>query len=175
MSPNRSFDSSSGLSGLVSPVNGQTGLVSQSNGPIQPHMMNNSLYASNGEWIFFPHQSPVRRLTEHDFISILFFFLFILSVSCLSWSVYIRSPQYVQYVRSRRGQFKVIKNLFAQYQYSLITLGGTVVQWLALSPHSKRLLGSNPPADLDWWSLHVLLVGFLRVLQLPPTIQRHAG
>ncbi|KAI3356485.1 hypothetical protein L3Q82_017691, partial [Scortum barcoo] len=38
-SPNRSFDSSSG----------QTGLVSQTNGPIHPHMVNNSLYASNGE------------------------------------------------------------------------------------------------------------------------------
>ncbi len=35
-----------------------------------------------------------------------------------------------------------------------------VVQWLALFPHSKRVLGLNPPAD--WgpsvWNLHVLLV-----------------
>ncbi|XP_045910850.1 partitioning defective 3 homolog B isoform X1 [Micropterus dolomieu] len=47
VSPSRSFDSSSGLSGLVSPVNGQTGLVSQTNGPILPPMVNNTLYASN--------------------------------------------------------------------------------------------------------------------------------
>ncbi|XP_078030502.1 partitioning defective 3 homolog B-like isoform X6 [Epinephelus lanceolatus] len=41
VSPNRSFDSSSGLSGPVGPVNGQT------NGPIHSPMVNNSLYASN--------------------------------------------------------------------------------------------------------------------------------
>ncbi|XP_059198420.1 partitioning defective 3 homolog B isoform X2 [Centropristis striata] len=40
-SPNRSFDGSSGVSGLVGPVNGQT------NGPMPSHMVNNSLYASN--------------------------------------------------------------------------------------------------------------------------------
>ncbi len=38
--------------------------------------------------------------------------------------------------------------------------GSTVVQWLALSPHSKRVLGLHPPAD--WgpsvWCLHALLV-----------------
>ncbi len=34
------------------------------------------------------------------------------------------------------------------------------MQWLALLPHSKRVLGLNPPADWDpsVWSLHVLLV-----------------
>ncbi len=47
------------------------------------------------------------------------------------------------------------------------------MQWLAMSPHSKRVLGSNPPAVC---SLHILLVGTL-VLRLLPTIfpQRHAG
>ncbi|GLD59104.1 partitioning defective 3 homolog B-like protein [Lates japonicus] len=47
VSPNRSFDGSSGLSGPISPVNGPSGLVSQANGPIHPPMVNNSLYASN--------------------------------------------------------------------------------------------------------------------------------
>uniref|UniRef100_A0A4W6G1B5 Par-3 family cell polarity regulator beta b n=2 Tax=Lates calcarifer TaxID=8187 RepID=A0A4W6G1B5_LATCA len=47
VSPNRSFDGSSGLSGPMSPVNGPSGLVSQANGPIHPPMVNNSLYASN--------------------------------------------------------------------------------------------------------------------------------
>nr|XP_046260850.1 partitioning defective 3 homolog B isoform X2 [Scatophagus argus] len=41
VSPNRSFDSSSGLSGLGSPLNGQT------NGPIQPLVVNNSVPAFN--------------------------------------------------------------------------------------------------------------------------------
>ncbi|XP_070693843.1 partitioning defective 3 homolog B isoform X2 [Pempheris klunzingeri] len=42
VSPNRSFDSSCGLSGLASPVNSQTGL-----GAIQASPINNSLYTSN--------------------------------------------------------------------------------------------------------------------------------
>uniref|UniRef100_UPI0037E8FC59 partitioning defective 3 homolog B isoform X2 n=1 Tax=Semicossyphus pulcher TaxID=241346 RepID=UPI0037E8FC59 len=46
-SPNRSFDSSSGLSGLVGPVNGQIGMPSHTNGHINPPMMENTLYASN--------------------------------------------------------------------------------------------------------------------------------
>ncbi|XP_076602552.1 partitioning defective 3 homolog B-like isoform X1 [Chaetodon auriga] len=46
-SPNRSFDSSCGLSGLGSSVNGQPGLVGQTDGPIHPPTVNNSLYASN--------------------------------------------------------------------------------------------------------------------------------
>ncbi len=41
-------------------------------------------------------------------------------------------------------------------------------------PHSKRVLGSNPPAS--WgpsvWSSPHACVGFLRVLWLPPTVQR---
>ncbi|XP_071328819.1 partitioning defective 3 homolog B isoform X11 [Trachinotus anak] len=47
VSPNRSFDGSSGLSGPMSPANGQTGLVAQANGPVHPPMVNNALYASN--------------------------------------------------------------------------------------------------------------------------------
>ena len=48
------------------------------------------------------------------------------------------------------------------YTWSLIMkrwniLGGcTVVWWLAPSPHSKRVPGSNPSWGLSVWSLHVL-------------------
>nr|XP_043869058.1 partitioning defective 3 homolog B isoform X4 [Solea senegalensis] len=45
VSPNRSFDGSFGLS--MSPVNGQTGLVGQANGPVLPPMVANSFYGSN--------------------------------------------------------------------------------------------------------------------------------
>ena len=42
-------------------------------------------------------------------------------------------------------------------------MGSTVAQWLALSPHSKKALGSNPGRSrssqvLSVWSLHVLPV-----------------
>src|SRR4029434_9039011 len=42
-------------------------------------------------------------------------------------------------------------------------LGSTVAQWLALSPHSKKALGSHPGPSrsfqvLSVWSLHVLPV-----------------
>ncbi|CAJ1078845.1 partitioning defective 3 homolog B isoform X2 [Xyrichtys novacula] len=46
-SPNRSFDSSSGLPGLGSPENGPSGMLSHTNGHVNPPMMNNSLYASS--------------------------------------------------------------------------------------------------------------------------------
>ena len=39
-----------------------------------------------------------------------------------------------------------------------VTKGGTVAQWLALSPHSKKVLDSNPSRDVSVRSLHVLLV-----------------
>ena len=47
-------------------------------------------------------------------------------------------------------------------QYFQKTVGGrnrlrsTVVQWVALLLHSKKVLGSNPPEDFSVWSLHVL-------------------
>ncbi|XP_019945636.2 partitioning defective 3 homolog B isoform X1 [Paralichthys olivaceus] len=44
VSPNRSFDGSSGLSGVMRPLNGHTGLVNHSNGPIHPP---HTLYGSN--------------------------------------------------------------------------------------------------------------------------------
>uniref|UniRef100_A0A8D3BNB6 PDZ domain-containing protein n=1 Tax=Scophthalmus maximus TaxID=52904 RepID=A0A8D3BNB6_SCOMX len=47
VSPSRSFDGSSGLSGAMSPINGQTGPVGQHNGPVHPLTVNNALYASN--------------------------------------------------------------------------------------------------------------------------------
>ncbi|KAF7657538.1 hypothetical protein LDENG_00025780 [Lucifuga dentata] len=37
--------------------------------------------------------------------------------------------------------------------------GGSVAQWLALSPHSKKVLfDSWVGAEPFWWNLHVLLV-----------------
>ena len=34
--------------------------------------------------------------------------------------------------------------------------GGTVLQWLALSPHAKKVLGLIPSQGPSVWSLHVL-------------------
>lgn len=53
------------------------------------------------------------------------------------------------------------------------------VQRLEDLPHSKEVLGSNLMVGVSFCvelvcSLRAFL-GFLRVLQLPPTIQRHAG
>lgn len=50
--------------------------------------------------------------------------------------------------------------------------GSTVVWWLALVPHSKIVLGLNPPAGSGLFSS--VCGDSLRVLQLPPTVQRHA-
>ena len=50
-------------------------------------------------------------------------------------------------------------------------MGGTVVQWLALLPHNKRVLGSN---CVEFACSPCACVGSLRVLRLPPTVQRHA-
>ena len=33
-----------------------------------------------------------------------------------------------------------------------------MVQWLALSPHSKKVQGSNPSQDVSVWSLHAFPV-----------------
>ncbi len=48
--------------------------------------------------------------------------------------------------------------VYANASLASLAVGGTVVQWLAL-PHSKKVLGSNPPAE--WgpsvWSLHLLV------------------
>ena len=35
--------------------------------------------------------------------------------------------------------------------------GGTVVRWLTLSPHSKKVQGLNPGQGLSVWSLHVCM------------------
>ncbi|XP_044072439.1 partitioning defective 3 homolog B isoform X2 [Siniperca chuatsi] len=79
VSPNRSFDSSSGLSGLVSPV-GQTGLGSQTNGPIHPPMVNNTLYGSNvtngsyshmdeeEEGELYGHETEFSSSTQHSYL-----------------------------------------------------------------------------------------------------------
>ncbi|XP_035532385.1 partitioning defective 3 homolog B isoform X2 [Morone saxatilis] len=75
VSPNRSFDSSSGLSGLGSPVNGQTG-----NGPIYPPMVNNNLYAfnvTNGSYShmdeeedgeLYGHETEFSNSTQHSYL-----------------------------------------------------------------------------------------------------------
>ncbi|XP_049450233.1 partitioning defective 3 homolog B-like isoform X2 [Epinephelus fuscoguttatus] len=74
VSPNRSFDSSSGLSGPVGPVNGQT------NGPIHSPMVNNSLYASNvtnGSYSYmdeeeegelYVHETDFSNSTQHSYL-----------------------------------------------------------------------------------------------------------
>ena len=38
----------------------------------------------------------------------------------------------------------IFRIVHTKYLPSLILHGGTVAQWLALSPHSKKVLGSNP-------------------------------
>ncbi|XP_042281771.1 partitioning defective 3 homolog B isoform X2 [Thunnus maccoyii] len=80
VSPNRSFDSSSSLPGLMSPVNGLTGLVSQTNGPVHPPMVNNNLYASNAtngnyshmdeeeEGELCGHETELRSSTQYSYI-----------------------------------------------------------------------------------------------------------
>uniref|UniRef100_A0AAZ1XQI3 RING-type domain-containing protein n=1 Tax=Oreochromis aureus TaxID=47969 RepID=A0AAZ1XQI3_OREAU len=52
----------------------------------------------------------------------------------------------------------------------------TVVRWLAMLAHSKKVLSSIPPSgpSLSVWSLHVLPM-FAWVLRLPPTVQRHSN
>ncbi|KAJ8269314.1 hypothetical protein COCON_G00119210 [Conger conger] len=53
-----------------------------------------------------------------------------------------------------------------------------MVQWVALPPHSKEVLGSNPrrpgPLCVEFACSPRVCVGFLRVLRFPPTVQRHA-
>ncbi len=64
---------------------------------------------------------------------------------------------YLDFIKTTecKSKSQMLLNIFIKS-----THGGTVVQWWALSRHSKRVLGLNPPAD--WspsvWSLHVLLV-----------------
>ncbi|KAF7648537.1 hypothetical protein LDENG_00155190 [Lucifuga dentata] len=49
--------------------------------------------------------------------------------------------------------------------------GGMVAQWLALSPHIKKVPGSSPasPFCMEFACSPCVCVGFLQVLQLPPT------
>ncbi|XP_030284431.1 partitioning defective 3 homolog B isoform X1 [Sparus aurata] len=80
VSPNRSFDGSSGLSGMGSPVNGQTGLVGQTNGPMHPPMVNNNLYAfnvTNGSYShmdeeedgeLYGHEADFSSSTQHSYL-----------------------------------------------------------------------------------------------------------
>ncbi|XP_068429061.1 partitioning defective 3 homolog B isoform X2 [Clinocottus analis] len=73
-SPNRSFDSSSGLSGPVGPVNGRT------NGPSPSPLVNNILYASNatnGSYSYmdededgelYGHETEFSSSTQHSYL-----------------------------------------------------------------------------------------------------------
>ncbi|XP_031714589.1 partitioning defective 3 homolog B [Anarrhichthys ocellatus] len=73
-SPNRSFDSSSGLSGPVGPVNGLT------NGPSHSPMVNNTLYASNAtngsysymdeeeEGELYGHETEFSGSAQHSYL-----------------------------------------------------------------------------------------------------------
>ncbi len=51
--------------------------------------------------------------------------------------------------------------------------------WLALLPHCKKALGSIPAGAgslcVEFACSPHVCVGSLRVPQLPPTVQRHAG
>lgn len=60
MSPNRSFDGSSGLSGLASPLN------CQPNGPADVPMVNNNLTAVNGGWTLSLFSLSSQRANRHD-------------------------------------------------------------------------------------------------------------
>uniref|UniRef100_A0A0E9X7W8 Uncharacterized protein n=1 Tax=Anguilla anguilla TaxID=7936 RepID=A0A0E9X7W8_ANGAN len=56
--------------------------------------------------------------------------------------------------------------------------GGTVLQWVALSPHSKKVLGivSQPgPFCVEFACSPRVYVSFLQVIRFPPPVQRHAG
>uniref|UniRef100_A0A0E9XFC3 Uncharacterized protein n=1 Tax=Anguilla anguilla TaxID=7936 RepID=A0A0E9XFC3_ANGAN len=52
-----------------------------------------------------------------------------------------------------------------------------VVQWVALSPHSRKSLVESRlgPFCVEFGCSSRVHVGFLRVLRFPPTVQRHAG
>ncbi|KAM4561503.1 partitioning defective 3 homolog B-like isoform 1-T1 [Fundulus diaphanus] len=47
VSPNRSFDGTSGPPGLISPAKGQTGIVSQSPDSVHPQLVSNPIYSSS--------------------------------------------------------------------------------------------------------------------------------
>ena len=52
---------------------------------------------------------------------------------------------------------------------------GTVVQWLALSPHSKKVLGSilSQGIFVEFVCFPCVCMGFLWILRLPPPVQKH--
>ncbi|XP_072253933.1 partitioning defective 3 homolog B isoform X1 [Leuresthes tenuis] len=67
VSPNRSFDSSSGLLGVMSPLKGQTGLVSQADS-IHPPLVANAIYApsvTNGSYSHMEEEEE-EGLCGHD-------------------------------------------------------------------------------------------------------------
>lgn len=70
MSPNRSFDGSSGLSGLVAPLN------CHPNGPIDPPAVNSNVSSFNGGWTFLlPSSQCTNKHVDILNYNRIFFFL----------------------------------------------------------------------------------------------------
>ena len=76
------------------------------------------------------------------------------------------------------GDLKVISHCYvATVRIGIFVSDGTVMQCLALSPHSKNTLGLNPGKDISLWSLYVLpvslsvLSGYSSCLPQPQNIQ----
>lgn len=71
MLPNQSFNDSSGLSGLMSPLNDQL------NGPVEPAVVNSSLTAFNGRWNFkFSQEANMNHIYIQYLSNIFISFLF---------------------------------------------------------------------------------------------------
>ncbi|XP_041857189.1 partitioning defective 3 homolog B isoform X2 [Melanotaenia boesemani] len=80
VSPNRSFDSSSGLLGLMSPMKGQPGLVSPVSDSFHPPLVGNSIYASsvtNGsyshmdeeeEGVLYGHDADTSSSNQYSYL-----------------------------------------------------------------------------------------------------------
>ncbi|XP_032423748.1 partitioning defective 3 homolog B-like isoform X1 [Xiphophorus hellerii] len=69
VSPNRSFDSSSGVPGLISPFKGQTGFVSQAPDSVHPTQMSNPIYSSsvtNGSYFHMDEEEDEGVLYGQD-------------------------------------------------------------------------------------------------------------
>ncbi|XP_061097764.1 B-cell receptor CD22-like isoform X2 [Conger conger] len=79
----------------------------------------------------------------------------------------------------RMCDYNISKYKCAYLLYSCFFQAARMAQWVALSPHSKEVLGSNPrrpgPLCAEFACSPRVCVGFLRVLRFPPTVQRHAG
>ena len=86
---------------------------------------------------------------------------------CKLWGVALR---HIPYKEVSEGFEAILIRLFV---HGNRIRGGTVAQWLALLPHSKKVLGSFPaqpgPFCVEFACSPRVCVGFLRVLRFPPT------